>query len=78
MDHALLWTKKLNSGVLFAPAPPARRRDGYLILTDSFGDRYWYGSDAITNSYTTWLRPKAVADAVAGLHEDQELRYLHP
>ncbi|WP_442858196.1 DUF6994 family protein [Arthrobacter sp. SLBN-100] len=28
--HELLWTKRLKSGILFAPKPPLRRRDGYL------------------------------------------------
>lgn len=78
LDHKLLWTKKLNSGTLFAPTPPTRRRDGYLIFTDNCEARHWYGSDAITSSYTTWLRPKALANAIAGLNEDQKRRYLNP
>lgn len=77
-DHALLWTKELNSKALFAPTPPAHRGDGYLIFTDGSGDRHWYGSDAITNSYTTWTRPKALVDAIAGLSEDEKRRFLTP
>ena len=76
LDHQLLWTKKLNSGVLFAPAPPARRQDGYLIFTDDSGDRHWYGSDAITNSYTRWSRPVPLANAISSLNEEQRSRYL--
>lgn len=78
LDHALLWTKKLNSGVLFAPTPPSRRRDGYLIFTDGDENRHWYGSDAITSSYTTWTKPKALVNAVAKLSEDEKSRYLDP
>ncbi|MEX5300609.1 DUF6994 family protein [Kocuria sabuli] len=77
-DHELLWTKELKSGVLFAPTVPPGRRDGYLIFTDASGDRHWYGSDAITNSYTRWMRPKALAAAVASLDEGQRSRYLDP
>lgn len=77
LDHELLWTKKLNSGVVFAPTPPSPPRDGYLIFTDTSGGRHWYGSDAITNSYTGWSRPKALADAIASLNEDQRSRYLN-
>jgi hypothetical protein len=77
-DHELLWTKKLSSGILFAPAGPPRRGDGYLIFTDASEDRFWYGSDAITNSYTRWSRPRALAAAIAGLNEEQRARYLNP
>lgn len=77
-DHGLLWTKELNSQVVFAPTPPARRSDGYLIFTDGSGDRHWYGSDAITTSYTTWTRKPAMVKAIAGLTEEQKLRYLNP
>ncbi|MFE4541547.1 DUF6994 family protein [Arthrobacter sp. NPDC056727] len=77
-DHELLWTKKLNSGVLFAPAAPPARRDGYLIFTDASGARHWYGSDAITHSYTGWLRPKSLTEATASLNEEQRSRYVNP
>lgn len=77
-DHELLWTKGLNSGVLFAPSASSARPNEYLIYTDASGARHCYGSDAITNSYTRWMRPKALADAVAGLDEDQKSRYLNP
>jgi len=76
--HELLWTKRLNSGVLFAPKAPPRRRDGYLIFTDTSGARHWYGSDAITNSYSRWSRPKSLAEATASLSEAQRSRYLNP
>lgn len=76
--HELLWTKRLNSGLLFAPQRPSRRRDGYLIFTDASEVRHWYGSDAITNSYGRWLRPKPLVAAIAGLNEDQRARYLCP
>jgi hypothetical protein len=76
LDHELLWTKKLRSGVLLAPATPSPPRDGYLIFTDTSGERHWYGSDAITNSYTRWTRPRSLVDAVASLNEDQRSRYL--
>jgi hypothetical protein len=75
-DHELLWTKELNSGILFAPTVPPGRR--HLAFTDTSGGRHRYGSDAITNSYTRWMRPKALAAAVASLDEDQRSRYLDP
>lgn len=80
LDHGLLWTKELPSGVTFAPTPPSRRRDGYLIFTDAFEDRHWYGSDAITSSYTTWLKSKSktLFNAIAALDEDEKSRYLNP
>lgn len=78
LDHQLLWTKKLNSGVLFAPTAPSARRDGYLIFTDDSETKHWYGSDAITASYSSWLRPRPLVDAIAGLTEEQRARYLHP
>ncbi|WP_448181948.1 DUF6994 family protein [Arthrobacter sp. CP30] len=78
LDHELLWTKPLRSGLIFSPTAQRRRRDGYLIFTDTSGGRSWYGSDAITNSYTTWSRPKSLASALASLEEDQRSRYLNP
>lgn len=77
-DHELLWTKELCSGVRFSPSASSTRFNEYLIFTDSSGARHCYGSDAITNSYTRWLRPKALADAVAGLDEEQRARFLNP
>lgn len=76
--HELLWTKRLNSGILFAPKRPLRRREGYLIFTDPSGVRHWYGSDAITGSYGRWLRPKALVAAIASLNEEQRARFLNP
>lgn len=78
VDHELLWTKRLDSGVLFSPIGPPRRGDGYLIFTDDEGDRHRYGNDAITSSYTAWRQPKALAKAIAGLTKDQKRRYLYP
>jgi hypothetical protein len=77
-DHELLWTKELCSGVLFAPTAPSDRREGYLIFTDTSGARHWYGSDAITSSYTGRSRTRSLADAIAGLSEDEQARYLNP
>lgn len=77
-DHELLWTKDLGSGVLFAPSIVSAGKNEYLIFTDASGARYCYGSDAITNSYTGWLRPPALVKVLAGLSEDQRSRYLHP
>ena len=74
--HRLLWSKKLNSGVRFELTAPRARRDGY-VFTDTSEGRHWYGSDAITASYTGWLRPKALVGAIAGLNEDQRDRYLN-
>lgn len=78
LDHELLWTKRLSSGVLFAPTAPANRRDGYLIFSDSSGGRHWYGSDAITNSYTGRSRPASLVGAIADLNDCEKPRYLDP
>lgn len=51
--------------------------NGYLIFTDTSGARHWYGSDAVTGSYTG-LGPKSLAGAIAGLNEEQGARYLDP
>ncbi|WP_051533262.1 DUF6994 family protein [Arthrobacter sp. 9MFCol3.1] len=77
-NHELLWTKKLNSGALFAPSASAARWNEYLIYTDDSGARHCYGSDAITSSYTGRSNPKSLADAMAGLNEEQRARYLNP
>jgi hypothetical protein len=80
-DHELLWTKELSSGVLFEPTVPTvprERRKNYLLFEDTSGERYVYGSDAITASYTTWSRPRSLVDAIALLGEDQRSRYLNP
>lgn len=66
-DHELLWTKELPSGKVFAPKLTTRRSE-YLIFTDASGARHCYGSDAITNTYTTWSKSKSKAD----LSEDQK------
>ncbi|MDR7080944.1 hypothetical protein J2X01_000213 [Arthrobacter ginsengisoli] len=77
-DHELLWTKNLCSGVVFAPKVSSARSNEYLIFTDTSEARHCYGSDAVTGSYTTWLKPNALVNAVAGLNEDQKSRYLNP
>ncbi|WP_430227591.1 DUF6994 family protein [Pseudarthrobacter oxydans] len=77
-DHELLWTKKLCSGDGFAPSASSAGPNEYLIYTDATGARFCYGSDAITASYTTWMRPQALVDAIAGLTEEQQARYLRP
>lgn len=80
-DHELLWSKELRSGALFAPkvpAEPRERRGNYLIYTDISGARNVYGSDAITNSYSRWLRPKSLVHAIASLNQEQRSLYLDP
>ena len=63
----------------FNPEAPAVRRKGYLIFTaPSTENMHWYGSGAITNSYTRWLRPKSLVQAIAGLDDEQRRRYLNP
>lgn len=78
LTHQLLWTKELDSGVLFAPTAPSVRREGYLIDTDPSGTRHWYGSDAITASYSSWTAPPSLVEAVAGLDDEQRTQYLDP
>ncbi|WP_159619457.1 DUF6994 family protein [Arthrobacter zhaoguopingii] len=79
-DHELLWTKELPSGVLFEPKAPTesvKRRNNYLLFDGGSLGRHVYGSDAITNSYTDWTTPYALADAIASLDEEQKSRYLN-
>lgn len=78
LDHELLWTKPLRSGVTFAPAAPSIRRVGYLIWSDGSGAQHWYGSDSITHSYTKWATPKALVEVKAALSEEQRALYLSP
>jgi hypothetical protein len=75
-NHELLWTKDLSPGIRFAPGVSLVRWNEYLIFTEATGARHCYGSDAITSSYTTWLKPKSLVDAIAGLNEEQWARYL--
>ncbi len=76
--HQMLWSKPLRSGRVLELEAPAVRSRGYLIASDGIGGPVWFGSDAITNSYTGWLRPKALANAMAALSPAQKARYLHP
>lgn len=76
-DHELLWTKELRPGVLFAPKVTTRKSE-YLIYTDAGEQRYCYGSDAITSSYTGRSRPATLAGAMAELKQCQTSRYLAP
>lgn len=77
-DHELLWTKELRPGVEFAPSALSARSNEYLIYTDASGARHCYGSDAITSSYTGRSTPRSLADAIAGLNDEQRARYLNP
>ncbi|WP_159803313.1 DUF6994 family protein [Arthrobacter zhaoguopingii] len=80
-NHELLWTKALSSDVLFAPTEPSdpkTRRNNYLMFEQASDKKFTFGSDAITNSYTKWSRPKALVEAKAGLSEKQKLRYFNP
>lgn len=76
--HQLLWSKPLRSGQVLTLSTLPRRHEAYLIHTDSKGSRTWFGSDAITRSYTHWTRPKALVSAIAALTDDQRARYLNP
>ncbi|WP_372432840.1 DUF6994 family protein [Arthrobacter tumbae] len=81
LDHELLWSKELSSGVHFRPSVPIlprERRGNYLMFEDTAGGRFVYGSDAITNSYGRWLRPKSLVDAITSLNEEQQALYLNP
>lgn len=62
----------------FRPDRSISSGEGYLIFTDASGARHWYGSDAITPSYSRWLRPRPLVAAIAGLSEEQRARYLNP
>lgn len=80
-DHQLLWTKELGEGQLFAlhvPEVPKVRRKNYLMFEQAPDKPLTFGSDAITNSYTRWGRPKALVEAKAQLSEEQKARYFDP
>src|SRR4051794_34798334 len=64
--HLLLWSKPLPSGGSFDLVIPKRKADGYLIFDGPNGLMY-LGSDAITNSYTRWIRPKRLVEAMERL-----------
>jgi hypothetical protein len=75
--HQLLWSKPLPSGGSFDLVIPKRKSDGYLIYGAPAGPM-WFGSDAITNSYTGWMRPRALVEAMAGLGSVEKERLLNP
>ncbi|WP_422390180.1 DUF6994 family protein [Arthrobacter sp. N1] len=77
-DHQLLWTKELPDGSPFelhVPETAKERRSNYLMLDQSDGKSFTVGSDAITNSYTTWTKLKPLFE---GLSDAQRTRYLDP
>ncbi|WP_224167251.1 hypothetical protein [Arthrobacter sp. StoSoilA2] len=58
------------------------RKSEYLIFTDAT-DRHCCGSDAITASYTTWIKAKrprsrALVNAIEELTPAQKIKYLNP
>ena len=80
-DHQLLWKKELREGQLFelTDSQDAKvRRKNYLIFEQTPDKWFTVGSDAITNSYTRWGKPKALVEAKAELSEEQKRRYLNP
>ncbi|MFJ5695931.1 DUF6994 family protein [Arthrobacter sp. NPDC093125] len=81
-DNELLWSKELPSEDVFAPKVTSRTKE-YLIFTDANTERHCYGSDAITTSYTAWIKAKrprsrALVNAIEGLTPAQKIRYLNP
>lgn len=66
---------------MFRPAVPVLakvRRFNYLMFEQTPDKKFTVSSDAITSSYTTWMRPKALVEARNQLTDDQQLRYLNP
>lgn len=74
--HRLLWSKPLPDGRPFE-LHAGRALAPYLVY-EADDTSFVLGSDAITSSYTRWLRPKSLADAIGALNEDQRSRYLNP
>jgi hypothetical protein len=76
--HRLLWSKPLPDGRPFE-LHTGRALAPYLVYKAD-DTSFVFGSDAITSSYTRWSRrkSKSLADAIAGLNEDQRSRYLNP
>jgi hypothetical protein len=60
------------------PAEPKERRKNYLMFEQTPDKRFTFGSDAITNSYTKWGKPRALVEAKAELSEEQKRRYFNP
>lgn len=73
--HQILWSKPLSSGATVTLEAPMPKRDEYLVWRRE-SSPLWFGSDAITNSYKTWSKPGALANAVASLDQAQRDRYL--
>ena len=57
---------------------PKERRKNYLMFEQTPDKRFTFGSDAITNSYTKWGKPRALVEAKAELSEEQKRRYFNP
>jgi len=76
--HRLLWSKPLPSGGFFSLDLPVPASSGYLIHARAGVDDLYLGSDAITNSYSRWRRPSALAAAIASLSDEQRATYLDP
>jgi hypothetical protein len=75
--HQLLWSKPLPGGGSFDLVIPTRKSDDYLVY-DAPSGAMCLGSDAITNSYTGWMRPRALVEAMAGLGPAEKTRFLNP
>lgn len=76
--HQLLWSKPLRSGKLFQLEAPKSRSKGYLVYPSLAEAELYFGSDAITNSYSHWGAPKGLVQAKDALTQDQRARYLKP
>mgnify|MGYP001059939207 CR=1 FL=1 len=77
--HRMLWSKPLPSGRPFTLATPSNRAlGGYLTHEMPDGSILTLGSDAFTNSWSTWIRPRSLVQARDALNSQQRARFLNP
>ena len=76
--HQLLWSKMTPVGEALSLNVPRAKQSAYLTHSRDDEIAYWFASDAITNSYTTWIRPKTLVEAKMALTDAQVERYLNP
>lgn len=72
MDQAAPFRRPVRSDGAYGAQPGLPRLDA------PSGEQHWYGSDAITHSYTIWGHSKALTEVKAQLSEAQRTAYLKP
>lgn len=77
--HQLLWSKNLPSGRPFTLTMPSNRAvGGYLTHEMPDGSILTLASDAFTNSWSRWIRPRSLVRSRDALSPQQRVRFLDP